>query len=125
MKTNIYTQHGEHVEWLNKLSFYKDDIGIMQKRLEEISAKNTGLDIRKEVEHFQNQFIIQHNVIDEIKHHIGLEEDEIQSAIKKNPVATDHKKTEDHTAEREMVENFESNFNKLRHEFILFLSKRM
>ena len=33
MKTSIYNQHDEHTEWLSKLSFYGDEIVIMQKRI--------------------------------------------------------------------------------------------
>ncbi len=37
MKTkenSIYNQHAENKEWLNKLFFYKEDIAIMERRLE-------------------------------------------------------------------------------------------
>ena len=125
MKTKIYTQHEEHNEWLNKLSFYKDELKMMQEKLEEISSKNTGLDVRKSIEHFQNQFIIQNSNSDDIRKHIQLDEKEITENIKQNPVASDHRKTEDHAAERDMVESFESNFNLLRQEFKAFLADKM
>jgi hypothetical protein len=125
MKTNIYQQHSEHTEWLNKLAFYKDELSIMQKRLDEIGAKNTANDVLKDVEHFQNQIIIQNNNVDTIKKHINREEKIIQANIAANPTASDHRKIEDHTEEREMVEGFVDNFEKIRKEYNTFLSKRM
>ena len=37
----IYEIHALHTEWLNKLAFYADDLKVMQKRIEEVVAKNT------------------------------------------------------------------------------------
>lgn len=125
MKTSIYSQHHDHSGWLNKLSFYNDEITVMQKRLEEISSKNTSAEIRKSVEHFQNQLIIQKNNSDNLRRHIKREERDLQSSIKKNPVASDHRTAEDHSGERSMVESFEKNFNLLRREFNAFLADRL
>ena len=125
MKTSIYTQHSEHTEWQNKLNFYKDEVKMMENRLLEISQKNTATEIRQEIEHFQNQFIIQIENISRISHHISAEEKQIQAEILKNPVASDHRRAEDHATERDMVTSFENNFNELRKEYNVFLSKRL
>lgn len=121
MKTSIYSQHQDHVSWLSKLSFYNDEISLMQKKLEEVNSKNTSSDVKKEVEHFQNQLIIQQQNSDNVKRHIKREEKDIENNIKKNPVASDHRKAEDHTEERNMMESFENGFNALRKEFNAFL----
>ena len=125
MKTKIYNQHSEHTEWLNKLAFYKDEIGIIQNRLEEVGSKNTGKDVMLEVEHFQNQLMIQEENIHKISHHISRDEKQVEKNIMENPIASDHRKTEDHSEERAMVESFEKNFNELRTDFKTFLSKRL
>ncbi|PBQ33720.1 hypothetical protein CNR22_18680 [Sphingobacteriaceae bacterium] len=124
MKTSLYNQHSEHTEWQNKLDFYKDEIKVMENRLAEVSQKNTATEIRMEIEHFQNQFLIQRDTISKISHHISAEEKQIQAEIKHNPVASDHRKAEDHVTEREMVSDFENNFTNLRKEYNTFLSKR-
>jgi len=122
MKTTIYSQHQEHTEWMNKLSFYKDELKIMQKRLEEVISKNTGMEARMKVEHFQNQILLEEQAISKLVHHITKEEKEIQNNITNNPTASDHRKTEDHTEERNMMEFFEKNFNNMRKELNSFLS---
>ena len=122
MKTTIYSQHQEHTEWMNKLSFYKDELKIMQKRLEEVMGKNTGIEVRMKVEHFQNKILLEEQAISKLVHHISKEEKEIQSNIANNPTASDHRKAEDHVEERNMIEFFEKNFNEMRSELKTFIS---
>ncbi len=125
MKTNIMTQHEEHTKWLSEMAFYKDEIKVMQKRIDEIAAKNTAKEIAVNIEHFQNQLLIQDSNISKIQHHINHDENSIQNSIKANPIASDHRTTEDHAEERQMVESFEKHFKELKTELNIFLSKWM
>lgn len=127
MKTQklILTQHTEHNEWLNKLLFYKDDLTIMQNRLNEIAKQILSTDVMKSVEHFQNQFIIQREQIDILKHEINKREDEIIKSINENPIASDHRRTDDHKDHREKIERFEELFALLRKDLLSFLAKWM
>lgn len=122
MKTNIYNQHQEHTEWLNKLAFYKDELKLMQKRLDEVMSKNSNSEVKVKVEHFQNQLFIQEQNLSKLVHHIKREEKAIQSNIVQNPVASDHRIAEDHQEEREQVNFYEKNFTELKKEFNSFLS---
>jgi hypothetical protein len=122
-KENIYTQHAENTEWTNKLNFYKDEIKIMTSRLEEVATKNSSKEVLAELEHFQNQLIIQRNNIDEALHAVKINEEKIQAEVNSNPVAVDHRKMEYHAAEKDMVESFEKNFNDIRGEFNAFVGK--
>ena len=125
MKTNIIDQHAEHTKWLSAMAFYKDEIKIMQKRIEEIAAKNTSKEVLVKIEHFQNQLLIQDNNISKIQHLINHDENAIKNSINANPVASDHRLAEDHAEERQMVENFANHFKELKTELNVFLSKWM
>ena len=125
MKTNIYTQHEEHKKWLSELAFFKDEIKVMQKRIEEVVSKNTAKEVAVQIEHFQNQLLIQDTNISKMQHQINHDENAIKNSIQDNPIASDHRKAEDHTAEREMVENFEKHFKELKTELNTFLTKWM
>ena len=46
---SVYKQHEENTEWINKLNFYKDEIRIMNGRLEEIASKNSSKDALADV----------------------------------------------------------------------------
>lgn len=126
MKTEkIYTQHEENKEWMSKVSFYKDEIEIMKNRLGEIVSKNTSKDVTAQVEHFQNQLIIQSAYLDTIKHGINISNDTIDKEILKNEVAVDHRSIKDHTDLREKINAFDTIFSDLKKELNAFLSKWM
>ena len=126
MKTEkVYTQHEENKQWVNNLLFYKDEVKIMNGRIAEIASKNTSKDVLVQVEHFQNQLLIQNNQIDNLKHSINVDNDAIDKEIKKNAVAIEHRSIEDHVTIRENMADFEKIFNSLKTELNTFLSKWM
>lgn len=124
-KENIFNQHEENTDWMNRLDFYKAEIDILKNLLGEVAEKNTAEDVQKQVEHYQNQFIVQRNNIDILAHNIQLNEDELQKEIVSNPVAVDHRKMEYHQTEKEFIDFFETNFNEVRHDFKVFAAKWM
>jgi hypothetical protein len=124
-KKALYDLHFDHIEWLNKLAFYKDEIKILKHRLDEVAAKNNNKDVMAMVEHFENQFKIQNNNIDEIRHNVKQEENKVVNNIHVNPTASDHRKVSFSEDLVESVNSFEKNFNVLRHELNTFLSKWM
>lgn len=121
----ITSLHEENKQWQNDLLFYKDEVKIMKNRLEEIVTKNTSKDILAQVEHFQNQFIIQADTIDGIAHEVNIDNDAIKREILKNEVAVDHRSMPDHTILRENINYFAKNMATLKSEFNTFLSKWM
>lgn len=121
----IYSQHAENTEWTSKLSFYKDEIAVLKGRLEEVTTKNNSPEVLAQVEHFQNQLIIQRNNVDEILHAVKMNEESLMKEINTNPTAVDHRKVEYHAKEKDLVESFEKVFNELRAEFNSFAAKWM
>ncbi|MEY3682682.1 MAG: hypothetical protein RLZZ289_1216 [Bacteroidota bacterium] len=124
-KTFIFDQHAENQDWLKRLDFYKEELSIVNERLEELTRKNNNSNFLKEVEHFQNQFLIQRNSIDELGHNIRSNENQLIQEINQNPVAVDHRKVATHEAEADFMGYFEKNFANLRAEFNQFASKWM
>jgi 3-oxoacyl-[acyl-carrier-protein] synthase III len=122
-KKLVYDLHEEHVQWINKMLFYKDEIKVMQNRLSEVAGKNTNHEVQALVEHFQNQLIVQNEQADILKHTIKQYENTIESHLNKNDVAADKLKWNDHSDLREKVEMFEKIINELRGELIDFLAK--
>lgn len=123
--TGIYTQHEENKEWLNTLSFYSDEIKVLEGRLGEVVLKNNSQEIRSQIEHFQNQLIIQRDQIDRIKHEINLGESALVAEVNRNPVSVDHRKVADHSVLRDQVGTFKNIFEALRKELNANLSKWM
>jgi hypothetical protein len=124
-KENIFDQHLENQDWLKRLDFYKEEIVILKERLEEVTGKNNAPEFLKDVEHYQNQFIIQRNSIDELAHSIKVNESGLVKEVHANPVAVDHRKVENHESESNFIAYFEKNFAGLRADYNKFLSKWM
>lgn len=114
-----------HDEALRGLEFYKQDLLILQQRLQEVAAKNSSFEVRQSVEHFQNQFIVQRNNIDELKHKIN----EQLQLLGKDAQAHGGRVDKDLAKEEEQLseeyKGLEKVINELRHEFNQFLSKWM
>ena len=121
----IFDQHTEHLEWLNRLAFYKDDIKILRNRLTEVAAKNTEHDILANVEHFENILIVQQEQNDILRHDVKQYENVIEQSILKNPTASDHRKMDDHVKLRDAVSTYEKLFAEMRKDFISFIAKWM
>ena len=123
----VYLQdlHFEHRLWTNQLSFYKQEVNIFENYLGEVSVKNTNHDAMAGVEHFQNQFIRQKEVIDELVHDIKIHEQNLAQFAKEHPVAIDHVHFHDHTSFRDRMEMFEKIYAELKMEFRRFLAKWM
>jgi hypothetical protein len=121
----IEVLHNEHREWLNKLDFYKDDLPVLRKRLEEVAAKNTSHDVMKMVEHFQSQFIIQRNELDEFRHAIKEHENKVEAAINHNETAINRQRLSDHPEMRERMERYEELFQEFRMDLLRFVAKYM
>lgn len=121
----IYQLHEEHKTWLNKLLFYKDELSIMEKRINEVAEKNTSREVRAQCDHFHNQLLIQNEQIDILNHDIKSHEAYLDAEVRKNNGEVAHEKFTDHKKHRQSIAIFEKLFKELREELIDFLSKWM
>lgn len=124
-RVHLTDLHSDHRIWLNALTFYKEEIGILEHRLQEIAARNTGKDVLAELEHFQDQYIRQREVIDELRHEFKQHENGLEKEVRTHPIAVDHRLFKDHTAHREAMATFEKLYRELKDEFQHWLAKRL
>lgn len=113
--------HFEHKIWESELSFYKEELKIFQQRLGDVSLKNTKHEVQAQIEHFQNQFIRQNEVIDEYRHQINEHEGHLITETEKNPTAIEHRYFTDHKEMRDNMQIFRRLYGELKHEFMNFL----
>lgn len=117
--------HFEHTTWLNALAFYKDEIGIFERRLEEIASRNTAAEVMAQLEHFQNQHIREREVIDELRHDIKAHENTLEQEAREHPVAIEHRYFTDHSSLRERMVTFEKLYRELKDEFHRWVAQWM
>jgi hypothetical protein len=121
----LHELHSDHKMWISELSLASDQLNSFQNRLQEVNAANTATEIRAQVEHFQNQFIRENEVIDILIHDINAEEQTIAANAQANNVATDHRKVADNADLRDRMATFNKIFTELKAEFTSFLAKTL
>ena len=124
-KKHLSDLHFEHKLWSMETAFYADELNIYQQWLEEIAAKNTGEEVVKQVEHFQNQFIIQRNQLELLNHQIKTHEQWLANQAENHPVAIEHQSFADHTLMREQAETFKALYANLKRDFKEFVGEWM
>ena len=123
--TSIKKITGNHEEWKNTLGFYKDELNVFKHRLIEIVAKNTGKEIMQMVEHFQNQFLVQSENIDILRHDINEHLKRMATEIQLHAGHIDKEELPVHFLLKDRYENEQKIFTELKEEFQQFLSKVM
>lgn len=124
-KTGIYDLHEANKTWLSSLAFYKDELSIMQKRIEEIVKKNNSKPVLESIEHFQNQLILQKEQLDILAHDVREKEAVLEQAVNNNPTAIDHQHFSKESGLADRMETYGKLFFSLREELTNFLLKWM
>ena len=118
---SIKSLHLEYQLWVRELTFYKEEIKIYEDHLEDIVTKNEDIEIKIQVEHFQNQFIRQKEVIDILKHDLNVSEKQLaQLASKLSGSGIDSMKLDNHGRLREKMATFRKIYRELKQEFRRF-----
>lgn len=104
----------------NLIGFYYDEMLVYERRLEEVVKKNTGKDILAEAEHFQNQFIVQKEQLDILKHEINLKKDEIARMMEAPAYAA---RRLDDGGLSDKLNDVEKNYSETRSRFYRFLAE--
>jgi hypothetical protein len=115
--------HFDNKRWSDELDFCRQEVTLFEKRLGEVAARNTDKDTLSVVEHLQNRFIRENEVIDELMHEINVQESSIVAFAKANPTALDHRSFNDHAILRDKMDSFHKLFQELREEFNRFIAK--
>lgn len=116
--------HFEHKVWMNELGFFEDEILTFERRLEELAKQHLPKrEVMVDLEHFQNQFIRQKEVINEMKHNIRMHEKYLTEKAGAQPSQTDQPTFKDHSDIRERMEIFRKIYVDLKTEFFRYAAK--
>ena len=85
MKASLNFLHHQNNDWLRELAFYKDELSILTKRLEEAASKNTAQEVLAQVEHFQNKFIMLREQLDILRHDVNERQQQVEKIAASKP----------------------------------------
>jgi len=116
--------NNEQSDWQRGLEFYKQELQIHTHRLSDVSGMyESKAELKPNVEHFQNQFIVQRNNIDQLAHDLSSFEKKVS---KESELMAEHITAQtlaEQDVLRERYTSLEMNINDLRHEHNTFLAK--
>lgn len=78
--------HLEYRYWVAELTFRKEEIVNFEKCLEGVVNETNEVLVKSQIERFQNQFILQKEVIDKLKHNLHNSERQLAGLKKKYQV---------------------------------------
>ncbi len=109
----------EHTAWQNQILHFKGDLKSMKDELGMIVSKFSPREVPASAEHFQNQFILQKDVLDIMRHDFKQYENQLEDAQRLDGIVTDHLITM-RNAYRVRLSDFEKIYHDLKHEFDRF-----
>jgi ASC-1-like (ASCH) protein len=103
------------------LNFYKEEIKIFERQLEQLLNKNPVDEVCPRVEQFQNKFILQKEIIDHLKHDLNVSEKQLASfASELSGMGLESIKMDNHTKLRERMATFRKLYTEMKTEFRWF-----
>jgi seryl-tRNA synthetase len=111
--------HHENKTWRRLLEFLKQENIILKNRLAEVVDYRMDKEFLALAEQFQNKFIIKDEYIDELRHDIN---EQAEDLIKIKDHFTNNKLIKRQEKLRNEMEYFEKDFSNLKNEFNKYLS---
>lgn len=120
---NILEQfHHENMTWLRSIDFFKQENSYLKTRLAEVVDSTSDKDFLAQAEHFQNQFIIKDEFLDELRHDVNEQERNLSGKNKGREVCIEECVKNRQQNLRGQMEYLEKDFTSLRNEFNHYLA---
>jgi hypothetical protein len=118
---SIRSLHMEYQLWTRELIFYKEEIKIFEEHLATLLDRNNKNGVPAQVEHFQNQFILQKEVIDFLRHDLLVSERQLANfAGELSGDGIENIKMDNHGELRERISTFRKIYREIKNEFRRF-----
>ncbi|MFI5186387.1 MAG: hypothetical protein ACHQF0_06665 [Chitinophagales bacterium] len=121
-----YKLHIEYQLWIAELNFDIELIKIFEGHLAFITSHNTSKKLLAHIEQFQNQFIRQREVIDELKHDLNISEKQLASFVRDMAtVGYENERLDNHSGLRDRFLRFRDLFEELKTRFRHFETEHL
>lgn len=109
----------QHASWQNHILHFKGDLKAMKDELGMIVAKFSPREVPASTEHFQNQIILQKEVLDILRHDFKQYENQLESAMKNSGNPSEHLLSI-RDAYNSRLNDFDKFYKELKNEFETF-----
>ena len=111
--------------WLRSIDFFRQENSFLKNRLAEVVDGTTDRDFLAQAEHFQNQFIIKDEFLDELRHDVQEQERDLTHRFRHQNFSPDSAMRDRQQQLRGQMHYLEKEFNSLRYEFNNYLSSTL
>ncbi|NND31180.1 MAG: hypothetical protein HKN76_01225 [Saprospiraceae bacterium] len=118
--TTLESQHRDYIKWTRELNFFNDELKLFENQLEQLIGRSEKSSLPR-FEHFQNSFLRQHEVIDELLHDIKIIDRELISVRDGRQIKLVDK-VQDYDTLRVRMETFVELYAELKSEFVEFVN---
>lgn len=118
--------HEETMAWLRSLEFLRQENSHLKNRLAEVVDGSTDRDFLAQAEHFQNQFIIKDEYLDEMRHDVNGQERNLQQGeVHRRETGMDERLRQLQRRLRGQMDYLEREFTGLRNQFNDYIDGRL
>ncbi len=117
--------HGEHTAWQNKIQSFRTEFKLLNQDLSGVVSKFTPRGVPAKAEHFQNQFIVQNEVLDIMRHDFKQYENLLEANIDMPGKDEIGGLLEVHQTHLSRLNDFDKLFRDLKDEFNQFTQKEV
>ncbi|NDC76774.1 MAG: hypothetical protein EBZ67_02700 [Chitinophagia bacterium] len=111
--------------WLRSLEFLRQENSHLKNRLAEVVDGSTDRDFLAHAEHFQNQFIIKDEYLDEMRHDVNGQERSLQGQVRRRETGMDERLRLVQRRLRGQMDYLEREFTGLRNQFNDYIDGRL
>ena len=111
--------------WLRSLEFLRQENSHLKNRLAEVVDGSTDRDFLAQAEHFQNQFIIKDEYLDEIRHDVNGQERSLLGQVRRRETGMDELLRQVQRKLRGQMDYLEREFTGLRNQFNDYIDGRL
>ena len=108
--------------WLRSIDFFKGENSFLKNRLAAVVDGTTDKSFLAQAEHFQNQFIIKDEFLDELRHDVNEQEKHLSAKFRQQTLAPDTAMNQRQQQLRTQMQYLEKEFTSLRYEFNHYLA---
>ena len=127
MESTVSIEHfqEELQSWKHELSLFKQEIRHFEQHLESMSTKNLPKDLLAHIEHFQNSFICQKEVIDKLRHDLPDSRHKVEHVFKNLYSMPEPEGSHAHDVLRDRMDTFRRIYVEVRNDFQRFETEWM
>jgi hypothetical protein len=122
LNADLQVLHFEHKTWVNELEFIEGELNFFENRLSDLVMRYREVEVLAKLEQFQNQFIRQKEVLDQLLRDIRVHEQAIGFQLQKELEVQD-KFLDDHSELRSRMGSYRKIYGELKTAFFQFLAQ--